>query len=346
MPSRGTEPISEPGQVLAVEGLRTHFDTRHGVVRAVDGVSFTLARGEVLALVGESGSGKSVTGLSIMRLLHRGPGRIIGGRVLLSGRDGSQVDLTRLADALMRAIRGHDIAMIFQDPMSSLNPVLTVGEQIAEAIVQHRRVPHRDAWREAVALLGQVGIPAAGQRARDYPHQFSGGMRQRAMIAIALACEPQVLIADEPTAALDVTIQAQIVALLARLCRERRLGVIFISHDLRLVADIADRIAVMYCGEVVEQGPTAAVLEEPRHPYTMALLACLPWMHNRGALRPIPGAPADPTHPPNGCRFYPRCAFAQEACRRAPPPMMDADPGHTTRCLRQAMLAEGDAARA
>jgi peptide/nickel transport system ATP-binding protein len=341
MPSRGTERISEPDRVLAVEALRTHFDTRHGVVRAVDGVSFNLARGEILALVGESGSGKSATALSIMRLLHRGAGRIVGGRVQLSGRDGSRVDLVRLADAPMRAIRGREIAMIFQDPMSSLNPVLTLGEQIAETIVQHRRVPHREAWREAVALLGDVGIPAAGQRARDYPHQLSGGMRQRAMIAIALACAPQVLIADEPTTALDVTIQAQIVALLERLCRQRRVGVIFISHDLRLVADIADRIAVMYCGEIVEEGPTAAVLGQPRHPYTMALLACLPWMHNRGALRPIPGAPADPAHPPEGCRFHPRCAFAQDACRLAPPPLMDAGARHATRCLRHAMLAEG-----
>ncbi len=231
----------------------------------------------------------------------------------------------------MRTVRGREIAMVFQDPMSSLNPVLTIGEQIAETIVQHRRCNGREAWREAVALLGRVGIPAAEARARDYPHQLSGGMRQRAVIAIALACEPQILIADEATTALDVTVQAQIVALIARLCREQQLGVIFVTHDLRLVADIADRIAVMYCGQVVEEGPARTVLAAPRHPYTRALLGCLPVVGS--ALHPIPGAPPDPIAPPAGCRFHPRCAEAEAACRHAPPPRRAVGPGHAASCV-------------
>jgi peptide/nickel transport system ATP-binding protein len=332
MPSRAIAPTLDPLRVLAVEGLSTHFPTGRGVVRAVDGVSFSLARGELLAIVGESGSGKSVAGLSIMRLLHRAGGRIVGGRVLLTRRNGSEVDLAGLAEAPMRAVRGREIAMVFQDPMSSLNPVLTIGEQIAETIVRHRRCNGREAWHETVALLGRVGIPAAEARARDYPHQLSGGMRQRAVIAIALACEPQILIADEATTALDVTVQAQIVALIARLCREQQLGVIFVTHDLRLVADIADRIAVMYCGQVVEEGPARAVLAAPRHPYTRALLRCLPVVGS--ALHPIPGAPPDPIAPPAGCRFHPRCAEAEAACRHAPPPRRAVGPEHAANCVR------------
>jgi oligopeptide/dipeptide ABC transporter ATP-binding protein len=320
--------------MLEVEDLRTHFFTARGTVRAVDGVTLRVSRGETLAVVGESGSGKSVTGQSVMRLLNRSPGRIVGGRIMFTLRSGERVDLARLPEERMRAIRGREIAMIFQDPMSSLNPVFTVGDQIAEAIVAHQGSSRRDAMQDAVRLLRLVGIPAPEQRLGDYPHRLSGGMRQRVMIAVALACDPQLLIADEPTTALDVTIQAQIVALLSRLRRERQLGVIFVTHDLRLVAEIADRIAVMYCGQVVEDGPAQAVLAAPRHPYTLALLRCLPSAGPAGALQTIAGAPANPADPPAGCYFHPRCPMAVEACRRAPVALRDLGAGQRSRCIR------------
>ncbi|MGH7117830.1 MAG: ABC transporter ATP-binding protein [Acetobacteraceae bacterium] len=341
MPEAAAQVRDETGEttpVLEAVGLRTHFFTDLGVIRAVDGVTLRVVRGETLALVGESGSGKSVTGLSVMRLLGRTSGRIVGGEIFFARRSGMRVDLARIPEDTMRAIRGREIAMVFQDPMSSLNPVFTVGEQIAEVIVQHQHRSHAEALGEAVSLLRLAGLPAAEQRITDYPHQLSGGMRQRVMIAIALACDPLLLIADEPTTALDVTVQAQIVALLARLQRERRLSVIFITHDLRLVSEIADRIAVMYCGQVVEEGRAQDVLSEPRHPYTLALLDCVPSPKRSRTLRGIPGYPADPADPPNGCRFHPRCRFAVEECRTKPPPFLVAEPGHLSRCIRHAEL--------
>jgi oligopeptide/dipeptide ABC transporter ATP-binding protein len=244
------------------------------------------------------------------------------------------VDLTQLPERRMRQIRGREIAMIFQDPMSSLNPVFTVGDQISEAIITHQGRGHSEARAEATRLLRLVGIPAAEQRLSEYPHRLSGGMRQRVMIAMALACDPQVLIADEPTTALDVTIQQQIVSLLDKLRHERQLGIIFITHDLRLVAEIAQRVAVMYCGQIVEEGPAQKVLSAPRHPYTVALLRCLPTARASGPLEAISGAPADPVHPPQGCRFHPRCPIATDACRRDAVPLFDLGGDQQTRCLR------------
>jgi oligopeptide/dipeptide ABC transporter ATP-binding protein len=324
--------------VLEVEGLATHFATDEGTIRAVDGVSFTIAEGETLAVVGESGSGKSVTGLSIMRLLARTPARIAAGSVRFHTRDGEILDLAGLPESRLRRIRGRDIAMIFQDPMSSLNPVFSIGDQIAESLILHRGLDRRAAFDEARDLLARVGIADPAQRVHDYPHQLSGGMRQRAMIATALACDPRLLIADEPTTALDVTIQAQIVERLQTLQRERAMGLLFITHDLGLVADIADRIAVMYAGEVVEEGPAAQVLARPRHPYTLALLECIPhrdWAAGGARMiRPIPGNVPDPLRPLAGCRFHPRCRFAKQSCTDAPPPLERVGGDHLSRCLR------------
>jgi oligopeptide/dipeptide ABC transporter ATP-binding protein len=329
-------------ELLRVEDLRTYFETPMGLVRAVDGGSLSIAPGEALGIVGESGSGKSVTGLSIMRLLARTPARIMGGRVMFQGASGAARDLLHLSEAEMRHVRGREIAMIFQDPMSSLNPVLTIGDQIAEAIVHHRRLGHGAALEVACGLLDQVGIAAPGERLKDYPHQLSGGMRQRVMIAIALACDPRLLIADEPTTALDVTIQAQIISVLKDLQAERGMAMIFITHDLGLVEEVADRVAVMYAGQVVEEGKVKEILNRPKHPYTRALLECNPHRvlaaggtaTGAAALRPIPGSPPDLSRLPHGCRFHPRCGFAIDACRAGEVRLEAADPGHATRCLR------------
>ncbi len=336
------EPGSPACPVLTVTDLRTHFFTEDGVVRAVDGVSFEVRSGEMLALVGESGSGKSVTSLSIMRLLARTSGRIEGGEVRLVGRDGRSRDLVRLEDAEMQAVRGREIAMIFQDPMASLNPVFTIGDQIAETIVFHRGAGRREARARAEDLLAMVGIADPAARMRAYPHELSGGMRQRVMIAIALSCDPLLLIADEPTTALDVTIQAQILDLLERLRAERQMAVLFITHDLDLVAEVAARLVVMYGGQVVEEGETAEILAAPRHPYTRALLECRPRRRagaGGDALRPIPGAAPDPRRAPEGCRFHPRCRFAIAACRAAPIPLLEVARGHRSRCIRWRELA-------
>ncbi|MBI5708951.1 MAG: ABC transporter ATP-binding protein [Candidatus Eisenbacteria bacterium] len=327
--------MSEP--LLEVRDLRTHFFTDDGVVRAVDGVSFSVRAGETLALVGESGSGKSVTSLSILRLVPEPPGRIVGGQVIFKGRD-----LLGLPPAAMRRVRGKEISMVFQEPMTSLNPVFTCGEQIIEAIVLHERVDRREARRRAVEMLGRVGIPSPGQRVDEYPHQVSGGMRQRVMIAMALACRPSLLIADEPTTALDVTIQAQILELLKRLQQELGMAVLLITHDLGVVAETADRVAVMYAGQVVEACEAPEAFRRTRHPYTAGLLASLPRLGApRQALRVIPGAVPNPARFPAACRFHPRCPVAEQRCRTADPPLTDLDGGHLARCWRAAEIAAG-----
>jgi len=325
------------GAILQVEDLRTHFTTDDGVVRAVDGVSFEVRAGETLALVGESGSGKSVTALSILRLVPEPPGRIVSGRVLFQGRD-----LLALPPAEMRRVRGREISMVFQEPMTSLNPVFTCGDQIVEALVLHERLRGGAARARAVELLRLVGIPAPEQRAAEYPHQLSGGMRQRVMIAMALACRPALLIADEPTTALDVTIQAQILELLQRLQRELGMAVLLITHDLGVVAETADRVVVLYAGQVVESCDAAAAFQRTRHPYTAGLLASLPRLGSRGErLRVIPGQVPDAARLPAACRFHPRCPAADERCRTLDPPVECFDGDHRSRCWRAAEIAAG-----
>jgi oligopeptide/dipeptide ABC transporter ATP-binding protein len=315
--------------VLSVRDLRTQFFTRDGVVRAVDGVSFDLARGETLCIVGESGCGKSVTALSIMRLVQGPAGRIAGGRVLLDG-----VDLAKLPENEMRKVRGARIGMIFQEPMTSLNPVLTVGFQIAEAVQLHRKVSRREAWAEAVKMLELVEIADPAERARAYPHQLSGGMRQRVMIAIALSCGPELLIADEPTTALDVTIQAQILELLDGLRDRLGMALLLITHDLGVVAERAERVLVMYAGRVVEEGPVDDVFRDPRHPYTRGLLRSVPRLGQpRTKLDPIPGIVPRLTDLPSGCRFRNRCELAEEACARIDPPLERFGNGRGAACI-------------
>jgi oligopeptide/dipeptide ABC transporter ATP-binding protein len=319
------------GAILQVEELRTHFSTDDGVVRAVDGVSFEVRAGETLALVGESGSGKSVTALSILRLLPEPAGKVVGGRVIFQGRD-----LLALPPAAMRRVRGREISMVFQEPMSSLNPVFTCGEQIVEVLVLHERMARREARARAVELLQWVGIPAPEQRAAEYPHQLSGGMRQRVMIAMALACRPALLIADEPTTALDVTIQAQILDLLQRLQDELGMAVLLITHDLGVVAESADRVAVLYAGAA------AAAFRRTRHPYTAGLLASLPRLGSRGQrLRVIPGQVPDAAHFPLACRFHPRCPAAEDRCHTSDPPLQMLDGDHASRCWRAGEIAAG-----
>lgn len=315
--------------LLEVENLRTYFETESGTARAVDGVSFSLEKGEVLGIVGESGSGKSVTSLSIMRLVPEPPGRIQpGSAVRLNGRD-----LLALPEAEMRRVRGNDLAMIFQEPMTSLNPVFPVGEQIAEALRWHRGMGRREARRRAVEMLRLVGIADPEQRAREYPHQLSGGMRQRVMIAIALSCEPDVLIADEPTTALDVTIQAQILDLIAELRERLGMAVILITHDLGVVAEVCDRVLVMYAGQVVEQGGVEEVFRDPRHPYTEGLLQAIPRLGRPvERLAVIPGTVPGPTAWPHGCRFHTRCPYGWQLCVEAEPGLFAAGPGHNARC--------------
>jgi len=327
--------MSEP--LLVVEDLRTHFHTDDGVVRAVDGVSFEVRAAETLALVGESGSGKSVTALSILRLVPTPPGRIVGGEVRFRGRD-----LLGLEPGEMRRVRGRDISMVFQEPMTSLNPVFSCGEQIAEVLVLHERLPRGAARARALELMQLVGIPAPEQRLDEYPHQLSGGMRQRVMIAMALACRPALLIADEPTTALDVTIQAQILELLQRLQAELGMAVLLITHDLGVVAEVADRVAVMYAGQVVEYADAEATFRRTRHPYTAGLLASLPRLGQRSsALRVIPGQVPDAGHLPAACRFHPRCPVAVERCRSLDPPLARLDGDHLSRCWRAEEIAAG-----
>jgi oligopeptide/dipeptide ABC transporter ATP-binding protein len=300
--------------LLEVKDLRTSFHTAEGVARAVDGVSLGVDRGEILGVVGESGSGKSVTALSIMRLVQE-PGRIAdGSRILFNGRD-----LLGLSEKEMRGVRGNDIAMIFQEPMTSLNPVFPIGDQISESIRLHRGLSRKEARARAVELLHQVGIPVPDRRVDEYPHQLSGGMRQRVMIAMALANEPDLLIADEPTTALDVTIQAQILELLLELREQTGTGVLLITHDLGVVAEVCDRVVVMYAGQVVETGPVREIFARPQHPYTQGLLAAVPRPDQRGGrLAVIPGVVPPPTSWPHGCRFRPRCPYAWDLCHEQP----------------------------
>jgi len=317
--------------VLEVEDLRTHFVTREGTTRAVDGVSFTVGQGETLGIVGESGCGKSVTALSIMRLLPPGLAREMGGRVRCEGRD-----LLALSEPEMRRIRGNRIAMVFQEPMTSLNPVLTVGEQIAEAVIIHQGKSRGAAWDHAVQMLHKVRIPDARKRAGDYPHQFSGGMRQRVMIAMALACHPQLLIADEPTTALDVTIQAQILKLIRELKEETGAAVMMITHDLGVVAETCKRVVVMYAGRVAEQAEVEDLFDRPMHPYTRGLMACIP-RRRQGAppldrLQEIPGMVPDLRTPIPGCPFAPRCGFATPRCVAEMPPLLERGLGHLAAC--------------
>ncbi|MDP9421154.1 MAG: ABC transporter ATP-binding protein [Actinomycetota bacterium] len=304
--------------LLSVQGLRTWFHTDAGVVKAVDGISFDLSRGEVLAIVGESGAGKSVTAMSIIGLVPD-PGRIESGKVLWKGRD-----LVRLSERELGGIRGAEIAMVFQDSMSSLNPVHTVGRQISEMVRLHRRLPRRQAQDRAVEMMELVGIPHASRRAGSYPHEFSGGMRQRVMIAMALSCEPDLLIADEPTTALDVTIQAQVLEVLQEIKQRTGTAILLITHDLGVVAGMADQVVVMYAGKPVEKGRTADVFYRSRHPYTLGLLSSLPRVDLRDAgqrLRPIEGNPPSLVHLPAGCSFHPRCRFA-----RCPGPCSEEEP--------------------
>jgi peptide/nickel transport system ATP-binding protein/oligopeptide transport system ATP-binding protein len=341
--------MSEP--LLELRELKTHFFTDDGVVRAVDGVSYALFPGETLAVVGESGSGKSVTALSILRLVASPPGRIVGGSIRFRGRD-----LLSLSEAEMRGIRGREISMIFQEPMTSLNPVYTCGEQIMEVLQVHMKADRIAARKQAVELMQKVGIPAPELRVDDYPHQMSGGMRQRVMIAMALACRPAVLIADEPTTALDVTIQAQILDLLRSLRREFGMAVLLITHDLGVVAETADKVAVLYAGQVVEYAGVREVFRATRHPYTAGLLASLPRLGAsvghaaagqgppagvRLRLRVIPGQVPDPTRFPAGCRFHPRCPLAVERCRSEMPGLRDVGGGHLARCHRAEEIASG-----
>ena len=317
--------------LLDVRGLSTHFRTSAGVVRAVDDVSFELQRGETLGLVGESGCGKSVTALSILRLVPEPAGRIVGGAIRFDGQD-----LLALSESAMRGLRGGQIGIIFQDPMTSLNPVHTVGDQIAESAQIHLGLSRRAARDRAVALLDRVGIPRAVDRARDYPHQFSGGMRQRVMIAIALACDPMLLLADEPTTALDVTIQAQILELIASLSADLGMAVILITHDLGIAAGMCDRINVMYAGRIVESGPVDGIFDHPRMPYTSGLMASLPGLNTtRGQpLKTIDGMPPHLVDPPDECRFVPRCGYSRAVCREGEPELLPrALPGHSARCF-------------
>ena len=314
--------------LLSVSNLSTSFFTSRGEVQAVRGVSFELRAGEILGIVGESGSGKSITCMSLMGLL-RSSGRVIDGNALFEGRD-----LLTLDEDELSALRGNDISMIFQDPMTSLNPTLTVGEQVIETILRHRQVTRAQARARAIELFELVRIPSAAKRLKSYPHEFSGGMRQRVMIAIALACDPKLLIADEPTTALDVTIQRQILALLKELQGRLGMAVILITHDLGVIAETADRVLVMYGGMVMEEGPVRELFARPSHPYTRGLLASIPDLrddsHHR--LTPIPGSPPDMLRPPKGCPFAPRCGHAMAQCNAALPPLYDAGPAHRARC--------------
>ena len=323
--------------LLEVKDLCTEFRTGAGIIHAVDAVSYTVEPGETVAIVGESGSGKSVGALSLLRLIPNPPGRITGGEVWFGGRN-----LLLLTEAEMREVRGGEIGMVFQEPMTSLNPVLTIGRQITETIEQHRGADRAECERRAIELLGLVGIADARRRLVQYPHQLSGGMRQRVMIAIALACDPKLIIADEPTTALDVTIQAQILELMQHLTRQLGVALIIITHNLGVVARYADRVNVMYAGRIVESGTAAAIYHSPRHPYTSALLRSVPRLDRprQARLDPIEGQPPDLTNLDEGCAFRPRCRFAVEACAASPPPLMPAGAaGQSAACWRSHELA-------
>ena len=330
--------------LLEVNDLRTYFFTREGSVQAVDGVSFEVERGKTLGIVGESGCGKSVTALSIMGLIPKPPGKIVEGSILFDGKD-----LTKTSERQLENVRGRQIAMIFQDPMSSLNPTLKIGTQITEVLRRHLDLSKDEARKRAAELLEEVRIPRAAERLTDYPHRFSGGMRQRVMIAIALACNPQLLIADEPTTALDVTIQAQILDLLDELRREHDMAMIIITHDMGVVAETADDIAVMYAGQIVEQASAFELFDNPEHPYTEALLGALPQLEGevdeirQGRLVSIPGRPPDLVNPPEACRFAPRCPYRDtgDTCATVPPALREIRPGHLVRSAHPASERAG-----
>jgi oligopeptide transport system ATP-binding protein len=323
--------------LLEVKDLRTYFHTREGVVRAVDGVSFEVETGETLGIVGESGCGKSVTALSIMGLLPTPPARIEGGSVIFEGRD-----LTTLPERRLEDIRGAEIGMIFQDPMTSLNPTLTIGTQITETLRRHLELDKQAARTRAIELLEEVRIPNAARRLDDYPHRYSGGMRQRVMIAIAISCNPRLLIADEPTTALDVTVQAQVLDLLEYLREQHEMAMIVITHDMGVVAEVANDVVVMYAGQIVEQAPAGELFGRPEHPYTEALLTALPQMEDdgvrEGRLTTIPGRPPDLVDPPEACRFAPRCPFAHlgDSCTTTEPELREVRPRHFVRSAHPA----------
>jgi peptide/nickel transport system ATP-binding protein len=321
--------------IIEVKGLKTYFYTEEGVVRAVDGVDFTIEPEKTLGVVGESGCGKSVTALSIMGLIQMPPGKIEAGQILYQ-RNGNVIDLTKLdpKGSEMRSIRGNEIAMIFQEPMTSLNPVFTIGNQIMEAIILHQRLSKRDARNKAIEMLRAAGLPSPKQQMDEYPHQLSGGMRQRAMIAMALSCNPSLLIADEPTTALDVTIQAQVLDLMNNLRTEFRAAILFITHNLGVIANMADNVVVMYLGRIVEAAPVRDIFHDPRHPYTRGLMNSIPSLATtrKDRLIPIKGVVPDPFEVPQGCGFEPRCPHAMEICKIEIPPRKEVAPGHVAAC--------------
>jgi len=320
--------MTDNNNLLSVQDLKVYFRAKDQVARAVDGVSFDIRPGETVCLVGESGCGKTVSALTILRLIPSPPGEIMGGRVLFNG-----ADLLDLDETDMQKIRGNHIAMVFQEPLTSLNPVFTIGDQIGEAITIHEQVAPEELRERCVQLLRDIGIPSPEQRLKDYPHQLSGGQRQRVMIAMALACNPDLIIADEPTTALDVTVQAQILNLMKSIQQKASMSVLYITHDLGVVANIADRVNVMYAGVIVEIGDTYQIFRNPRHPYTRGLLASLPARSRRGRrLHSIPGAVPNPAFKPSGCPFHPRCSFAIETCKTSFPEMCEDEEGHLSRC--------------
>ena len=318
--------------LIEVKKLVTQFSGKNGTVTAVDGVSFHVKRGETLGIVGESGCGKSVTSMSILRLIPKQTGKIASGEILFEGRD-----LAKLSEKEMRQIRGNEIAMIFQDSMTGLNPVMTIGKQLVETITAHSKMDKKEAWARAEEMLTKVGIPSPAQRLKEFPHQLSGGMRQRVMIAMALACRPKLLIADEPTTALDVTIQAQILKLMNDLKKEKGTSILFITHDLGVINEMADDVAVMYCGQVVEKAPVRSIFGDNSylHPYTEGLLYSIPRLDTPTGIRleAIPGAVPHPLDLPKGCKFAPRCKYATDKCREMEPELNEVEPGHMVRCF-------------
>jgi len=335
--TKPTLPADQP--ILEVKDLKTWFHSQDTIAKAVDGVSFKVHQRKTLGIVGESGCGKSITSLSIMRLIAKPAGRIVNGEILFKGRD-----LLKLTESEMRKVRGDQISMVFQEPMTSLNPVFTIGDQIGESFRIHRGLGRKQALSEAVRMLELVRIPAAAQRVNDYPHQLSGGMRQRVMIAMALACNPDLLVADEPTTALDVTVQAQILDLMANLKTTYGSSILMITHDLGVIAEISDEVVVMYAGQVVESATTDALFETPMHPYTLGLLNSRPKLkagESRGKLTPIMGMVPSPTNHPTGCRFHPRCVYATRECSNEVPEMKELQPGHFVRCIWAEKILEG-----
>ncbi len=327
---------SDSDILLDIRDLRTYFYTEEGVAKAVDGVTYRIKRGETLGVVGESGCGKSVTAMSIMRLIPQPPGRIEGGEILFNGRN-----LLDCSEAEMRTIRGNEISVIFQEPMTSLNPVFRVGDQISEALILHQALSKKEARIRSIEMLERVGIPDPDQRIDDYPHQMSGGMKQRVMIAMALACSPSLLIADEPTTALDVTIQAQILDLLRELQREEGMAILLITHDLAVVAEMADHVAVMYAGKIVEYAPVNDLYLHPKHPYTTGLFRSLPVVgHEKETLAVIPGNVPNPLEFPEGCKFHPRCKHAEDPCRTTEPSLEQVADDHDAACLRIGEIEE------